>query len=513
MTNLALLIEEAQTRYGDRTAIVAGPRRLSFAEVATRAGQVAHLLASAGVSRGSKVALSCPNVPEFTIAYWAIVKLGAVVVPLNVTLRALEVSYHLNDSDAVAYLVHDDPANPGLVDAARSGFLEASRCTALVAIGARESDGATTWQGETIEGARVEETVACSDDETAVIIYTSGTTGRPKGAELTHGNLRSNAHVAGRVYEIDPERPDTYLLVAPLFHSLGQTCIQNAATEYGCTVAMLPRFDAEAALRLMRDERVTIFAGVPTMFWAMLRALDSVEGTGQIHGQLRVAASGGSALPAEVHKEFHERMGSTILEGYGLSETSPMACSTALGEPVRIGSIGRPVPGVQMGLIAEDWSPIADELDAVGEIVIKGRNVMKGYYGRPEATAEAIRDEWFRTGDLARRDEDGFYYIVGRSKDLIIRGGFNVYPRELEEVLMEHPAVSMAAVIGIPHPSHGQEIKAVVIKRPGFDELSESELGSWAKARLAGYKYPRIVEFRETLPMTATGKILKRALD
>jgi long-chain acyl-CoA synthetase len=276
---------------------------------------------------------------------------------------------------------------------------------------------------------------------------------------------------------------------------------------------MLPRFEAGAALELMESEEITFFAGVPTMYWGLLHALKESGGTvdvAKIRDNLRVAAAGGSALPVEVHKAFEREFGVTILEGYGLSETSPVASFSRYGEPVRVGSIGTPVPGVEMKLIdPESWDEVNP--DAVGEIAIKGHNIMKGYYGRPEATDEAIQDGWFRSGDLGRRDEDGWYYIVDRSKDMIIRGGYNVYPREIEEVLMTHEAVSLAAVIGVPHESHGEEIKAVVILEDGA-EVTEDELVAWGKEQMAAYKYPRIVEFVPNLPMTATGKILKREL-
>jgi len=254
------------------------------------------------------------------------------------------------------------------------------------------------------------------------------------------------------------------------------------------------------------------------MYWGLLGALkeagDSVD-VEKLAANLRVAAAGGSALPVEVHKNFKDRFGVTILEGYGLSETSPVASFSPPDAEPRVGSIGIPIPGVEMKLIdPESWDEVnADDSDpdAVGEIAIKGHNIMKGYYGRPEATDESIRDGWFRSGDLGRRDEDGWYYIVDRSKDMIIRGGYNVYPREIEEVLMTHPAVSLAAVIGVPHESHGEEIKAYVIRNAGA-EVTEDELVAWGKEQMASYKHPRIVEFVDALPMTATGKILKREL-
>jgi long-chain acyl-CoA synthetase len=334
--------------------------------------------------------------------------------------------------------------------------------------------------------------------------------------------MRDNALLGEKQFGADAERPDRFLCVLPLFHSFGQTVIQNGSAAYGGTVVMLPRFEAGPALELIEQEDITFFAGVPTMYWGLLGALKEAQSSAErtvdvarIKKNLRVAAAGGAALPVEVHKAFEREFGVTILEGYGLSETSPVASFSSYGDDVRVGSIGRPVPGVEMKLISQDgWDEVDPEHqdeDAVGEIAIKGHNIMKGYYGRPEATEEAIRDGWFRSGDLGRRDKDGWYYIVDRTKDMIIRGGYNVYPREIEEVLMTHPDVSMAAVIGVPHESHGEEIKAFVILEDGASVTSD-ELVAWGKEQMAGYKYPRSVELVPALPMTATGKILKREL-
>jgi long-chain acyl-CoA synthetase len=355
------------------------------------------------------------------------------------------------------------------------------------------------------------DTVATDEDDTAVILYTSGTTGQPKGAELRHRNMRDNASLGREIWGIDPEHPERFLLVLPLFHSFGQTVIQNGAFAYGGTVVLLPRFEAAPALALMLKEKVTFFGGVPTMYWGLLGALDDTVDVQALAANLRVAVAGGAALPVEVHHQFEERFGVTILEGYGLSETSPVASFSRFGETPRVGSIGTPIPGVEMKLLEGDtWDEVKDP-EGIGEIAIKGHNIMKGYYGRPEATAEVIDDGWFRSGDLGRRDEDGWYYIVDRSKDMIIRGGYNVYPREVEEVLMTHPDVSLVAVIGVPDEAHGEEIKAVVIRTDGAT-VTEGELVAWAKEQMAGYKYPRIVQFVDALPMTATGKILKREL-
>ena len=521
--NLASLLEDSAAAYGDREAVVlvrpdGQTARLTYAQVNGAANQVANLLASRGIQPGDKVALSCPNLPFFPIVYYGILKAGATVVPLNVLLKGREVAYHLADSDAKAYFCFQGTPELPIGQAGFEGFEQTDGCEHFFMITADPAapspiEGTETL-GQGMSGqAPTFDTVATDADDTAVILYTSGTTGQPKGAELMHRNMHSNALTGEALFGADASRPDTYLCVLPLFHSFGQTVIMNGGFAYGGTVVMLPRFEAEPALRTMASEGVTFFAGVPTMYWGLLGALDdSGVDVKQLAANLRVAAAGGSALPVEVHKDFERRFGVTILEGYGLSETSPVSSFSPSGGEVRVGSIGLPIPDVEMKLINPDWSEVDDDPDAVGEIAIKGPNIMKGYHGRPDATAEAIRDGWFRSGDLAKRDADGWYYIVDRSKDMIIRGGYNVYPRELEEVLMEHPAVSLAAVIGVPHESHGEEIKAVVIKAKDHDDVTEDDLVAWGKEQFASYKYPRIVEFRDELPMTATGKILKREL-
>ena len=286
----------------------------------------------------------------------------------------------------------------------------------------------------------------------------------------------------------------------------------NAGFAVAATLVLLPRFDGEQALRLMEKEQVSIFAGVPTMWWGLLGAIQEHQDidVSKIAGNLRKGLSGGASLPVEIIKDVQAKLGVTILEGYGLSETAPVATFSDPFRDPRPGSIGIPIFGVECKLITDDWGTV-EGADEIGEIAIRGHNIMKGYLNRPEATAEVMKDGWFRTGDLARRDEDGFYYIVDRSKDMIIRGGYNVYPREIEEVLMTHPDVSLAAVVGVPHDSHGEEIKAFVIKNPGAG-VTEDELIAWGKEQMASYKYPRLVEFKDALPMTATGKILKREL-
>ena len=507
MTNLSTVLETTARDHPERTAVVLGETRLTYAQVDAAASMVADLLASHGIGRGDRVALTCPNLPYFPIVYFGILKSGATVVPLNVLLKTDEIAYHLRDSESAAYFVFEGTAELPMGRMGGEAFEQVESCEKLFVIGADPATAMPWLAGHATDfpGAPVD------SEDTAVILYTSGTTGQPKGAELRHRNMIDNVLVGEQLFEPDRERPDTYLCALPLFHSYGQTVTQNAAFHFGGTMVMLPRFEPGEAIAAMLREGVTNFAGVPTMYWALLSAVPDEETARAIASNLRIASAGGSALSAEIHRRFEETFGVTILEGYGLSETSPIASFARFGEQPRVGSIGVPIPGVEMRLVDESWQEITDDPEAVGEIVIRGHNVMKGYFNRPEATAEVLRDGWFRTGDLATRDADGYYFIVDRSKDMIIRGGFNVYPREIEELFMTHPAVSLVAVVGVPHPQHGEEIKAFVLPEDDAT-VTADELVEWGKERLAAYKYPRLVEIVSSLPMTATGKILKREL-
>ncbi|MCC3312917.1 long-chain-fatty-acid--CoA ligase [Nocardia africana] len=514
MLNLSVLLEDSARNHPGRDAVVAAGDRLTYAEVDAAANQVANLLVARGIAPGDKVALSCPNVAWFPIIYYGILKAGAAVVPLNILLKDREIAYHLDDSDAKAYFCHDGNPELPIGEYGRDGFEQTPGCRHLFRIDtpAPQHEGTADGLAAQLRTQPAEfATQVREATDTAVILYTSGTTGTPKGAELTHVNMLLNAFTANRQFDSHPTRPDRHLLVLPLFHSFGQTVNMNAGFSVASTLVLAPRFDAAAALALIRTEQITVFAGVPTMYWSLLNALDDTDvDVDAIAGHMRLALSGGAALPVEILTRFRQRFGIDIMEGYGLSETSPMALFGSLEHGPRPGSIGTPVWGVQARLVDEDWNTLTGS-HVVGEIAIRGHNVMKSYYKRPDATAEVMREGWFRTGDLARRDPDGCYHIVDRSKDLIVRGGLNVYPREIEEVLMTHHAVSLAAVVGIPHDSHGEEIKAYIIPAPGTEPI-EGDLIAWAKDQMAAYKYPRHIEFVQTLPMTATGKILKREL-
>ncbi|MGV9294036.1 long-chain-fatty-acid--CoA ligase [Amycolatopsis sp. NPDC003676] len=511
MLNLSVLLEDSARNHPDRTALVLDEKRMTYREVDAAASQVANLLAERGIASGDKVALSCPNRPEFAIVYYGILKAGAIVVPLNVLLKRREIAYHLADAGAVAYFCFEGSAELPIGQEGRQAFddVAAVEHFFLIAAAPETSTAAETLhealagQPETFESAGTEAT------DTAVILYTSGTTGQPKGAELSHGNTMLNVLTLNRILRNRPAG-DSHVVCLPLFHTFGATAQLHAGFSTAATLHLVPRFDAGRVVRLMSEEDITFFAGVPTMWWGLLRELGPDVDVARIVKNLRIGMCGGAPLPVELIKEIDTRLGVRVIEAYGLSETSPLATIGDPGAPPRPGSIGKPVWGVQLKLIKSDWTEVTGPGE-VGEIAVRGHNVMKGYHGRPEATADAIRDGWFRTGDLARRDDDGWYYIVDRAKDMIIRGGYNVYPREIEEVLLTHPAVSLVAVVGVPHDSHGEEVKAFVIPRDGA-EVTPRELVEWSKEQMAGYKYPRLVEIVDSLPTTATGKILKRRL-
>ncbi|HZD10958.1 MAG TPA: long-chain fatty acid--CoA ligase [Candidatus Binatia bacterium] len=515
MLNLAVLLEDSAREAPDHTAVIYNDMKFTYRQVNAAANQVACGLRDLGVEMGDKVALSCPNLPFFPIVYNGILKAGAVVVPLNVLLKPREIAYHLQDSDAKAYICFEGTEQLPMGQMGYAGFQEAPYCEHFIIITANPAaespiEGVRTLGMLMHNQAPTFPTARTQSDDTAVILYTSGTTGKPKGAELSHMNMLMNARISDNMYEVHPGE-DVHLVALPLFHSFGQSVQMNAGFYARAAISLLPRFDPDSALKIMDRDGVTIFAGVPTMYWAMLNYPDADKyDLDKIASNLRLAVSGGSAMPVEVMRGFERRFNVSILEGYGLSETSPVATFNRLDRPSKPGSVGLPIWGVDVRVVDEYDSDVPQ--GELGEIVIRGHNVMKGYYKKPEANEEAFRNDWFHTGDIGRLDEDGYLYIVDRVKDMIIRGGFNVYPREVEEVLMTHPAVSLAAVVGVPNEQYGEEVKAFVVLKEDAVDVSEDELRSWSKENMADYKYPRHVEFRDTLPMNATGKILKRDL-
>jgi long-chain acyl-CoA synthetase len=490
--NLASLLTESAERDGDHVAIKLDDAELTYSALDGASAHVAGLLAEHGVSRGDRVGIMLPNVPYFPVCYYGVLRAGAIVVPMNVLLKRREVAFYLEDSGAkLLFAWH------GFAEDAQSGADDAGAECLIVSPGEFENTvGAAEPQTEVVD---------TEDTDTAVILYTSGTTGTPKGAELTHGNLKRNAEIARSLFSLGADA--VTLGALPLFHSFGQTCGMNATISAGGTLTLIPRFDPGKALEIIGRDQVNIFQGVPTMYGAMLH-YDERERFDT--STLKVCVSGGSALPVELLRGFEDAFGCTVLEGYGLSETSPVASFNHPDRERKPGSIGTPVEGVEMKAVDENGDEVPE--GEVGEIVIRGHNVMKGYWERPDATEDTIKDGWFHTGDMATVDEDGYFFIVDRKKDLIIRGGYNVYPREIEEVLYEHPAVREAAVVGLPHDEYGEEIGAAVALKDGENATPE-ELREFVKEQVAAYKYPRHVWFVEELPKGPTGKILKREIE
>lgn len=503
-----------------------GDKRLTYAQLNAWSNQIANALAASGIRRGDHVALLCPNLPYFPAVYFAILKTGATVVPLNVLLKPREIAYHLRDSDAKAMFCFQGTAELPMAEAARAAIAVVPACKQLIVLAnpmlpaaAGPPDPALDEGFDVVPLERfirgqpsTFETVATKPDDTAVILYTSGTTGQPKGAELTHLNMIMNGMVSAELCagSHDDAGRHATAITLPLFHATAQTAQMLAYLHLGGTLVLLPRFDPAALLAAAAAERITHWVGVPTMYWTLLKyaRAQNIDVT-RAAATLRLAVSGGAPMPVELMTDFEHTFGVRIIEGYGLSETSPVATFNHLDRPSKPGTVGQPLFAVDITIV--DDNDQAVETGQPGEVVIRGHNVMKGYYKQPEATAEAMRNGWFHTGDIGVFDADGYLRIVDRKKDMILRGGFSVYPRELEEVMLTHPAVSLVAVIGVPDERLGEEIKAFVVKKPGAD-ITEEELRAWCQAQFAAYKYPRLIEFRTELPTSATGKILKREL-
>jgi long-chain acyl-CoA synthetase len=493
MANLAQNLLDAAEAEGARTALRMDDASLTYDEFRNAALRVATSLQSRGIAPGDRVGMVLPNVLSFPVVFYGALLAGAVVVPMNPLLKAREIEYFLEDSGA-RLIVALEPSAQAATEAAATVGAQA------VTVGAALPE---ELMGE---APPLSAPVERADGDTAVILYTSGTTGRPKGAELTHAGLGSNARTTTETL-LEGTPDDVIMGCLPLFHVFGLNCSLNAGVLARSCLTLIPRFDGGKALQVIARDKVTIFEGVPTMFSAMLHQPDP---SAHDVSSLRLCISGGSAMPVEVMRSFEETFGCIVLEGYGLSETSPVASFNHPHAERKPGSIGTPIRGVELRLVGDDGADVGS--GEVGEIAIRGENVMKGYWQRPEDTAAAIPDGWFRTGDLARVDEDGYYVIVDRKKEMIIRGGYNVYPREIEEALYEHPAVAEVACIGVAHPDLGEEVAAAVALKPGAT-AEVDELREFARARVAAYKYPRHVWLVDALPKGPTGKILRRAVE
>ena len=493
MSNLALNLVASSARIPDRIAAITDESTMTYAELDAASARLATLLDREGIGAGDRVGMMLPNIAAAPITCYGIWRLGAVVVPMNPLMQGREVQFYLSNTDSKVLI-----GSSGFAGAATEGA---------------DAAGAKLWLVDDAELSRLTVDLAefgdpaeRADSETAVVLHTSGTTGTPKGAELTHGSLGSNQDViVRRLLKLTDE--DVVLACLPLFHVFGMTCAMNAAIAAGAGLSLIARFDPAKAIERIRRDRVTVLAAVPTMYSALLSVADQFSPSAT--ASLRTCVSGGAALPVAVLKAFEKTFRAVILEGYGLSETSPAVTFNHPGAHRRPGSIGTPIEGVQVRLVDSDGVEVAPGTQ--GEIQIKGPNVMKGYWNLSDATDEVIKDGWFSTGDIAIADKDGYYYVVDRKKDLIIRGGYNVYPREVEEALHEHPAVAAAAVIGIPHESLGEEIGAAVVLKVGAS-VEPDEVRQFVKGRVAAYKYPRRIWFVDALPTGPTGKLLRREI-
>jgi long-chain acyl-CoA synthetase len=501
--NLATILTETTLAAPDAPAFRFGGSATTYRQLDEQSGRVAAGLRAQGLRPGEVVALQLPNVPPFLTAYFGALRAGLVVLPLNPLLMAPELEYHLGDSAARLLIgfegMHAEAAKACETLGVPLYLAGVGPAGGSLPEGARpvsELFGALSAESADIEPR--------DPGDTAVLIYTSGTTGKPKGAELTHFQLYMNCTIAGQLFGYHSD--DVTLAVLPFFHVFGLSSVINVAVRYGGCLSIVPRFTPAGVLDALEGDRCTVIGGVPTM----LHALAHQDITGRDLSALRVAVSGGASLPEDIMRTFEGKFGIEVLEGYGMSETAS-SCSFNRPGDTRALSIGKPMWGVTMRVGDAADRPLPPGRENVGEILIRGHNVMKGYLGRPEATAEALRGGWLHSGDLGYMDSDGFYFIVDRAKDLVIRGGYNVYPREIEEVLYAHPDIVEAAVIGKPDERLGEEVVAVVVPRPG-SELSADDVIAYTRERLAAYKYPREIRFMAELPKGPSGKILKSAL-
>jgi long-chain acyl-CoA synthetase len=496
--NLAHLGEENLAKFGEYVALHFEGRDLTNADQARAAGRIAGALRRLGVSPGDRVVVMLPNCPEVTQSYGGIWKAGGVIVPVIFLLGAEEVAHILAHSEAKVVITSSDML--WKVEA-QIGALPTLHHVVLVDGG---GDGRTlSLAAETTSEPDRFETVEREDDDVAVILYTSGTTGRPKGVALSHGNLAANARSAAMLFELD--REDWAVAVLPLSHSYGLT-LMNAANILGSRAVLLRWFNPEEVLRTIQAFRATAMSGVPTMFVYLLNYPEA----GQFDtSSMRVWGSGAAPLPVELVEPFERKFGGKLMEGYGLTEAAPVVSAHRLSGVRKLGSVGPPIPGVQVTI--QDDADRVVPAGELGEVCVKGPNVMLGYYRDAEETARTIRGGWLHTGDVGRLDADGFLYIVERKKDLIIRGGFNIYPREVEEVLYAFPKTAEAAVIGMPDPLMGEDVLAFVVLRDGATATT-AEVMAFCEARLARYKCPKQVRFVGALPKNPIGKILRKEL-
>jgi len=509
-------LELSCIKYEDNVATIFFDQKLTYGQVRDHVRRLATALKGMGVQKGDRVALMLPNCPQMVISYYGVLEAGAVVTNVSPLHVEREIEFELNDSgsETIIYLDLFDSRIQAVKDITPLKRIIATSITDYMETPVDppvQKDANTYFFREVIADSSpdVNDIEINPEEDLAALQYTGGTTGLPKGVMLTHRNLFANTlqcAMWGR--EFLERGKDVFLCVIPFFHSYGQTVAMNNAIFNAGTMLLIPQFEINMMLQAIKKYEPNLFPGVPTIYIAILNHPDALaSGVNKI----KLCNSGSAPLPIEVHRQFSRISGGIFIEGYGLSETSPVTHSNPLLGMKKIGSVGIPFPDTDCKIVDVDTGLTELGINEPGELIIKGPQVMKGYWEKPEETAETLRDGWLFTGDVGTMDEDGYFYIVDRKKDMIIAGGFNIYPREIDEVLFEHPKVQDAVAVGIPDEYRGETVKAYVVLKPG-EECSEQEIIDFCKERLASYKAPRTVEFRAELPKTLVGKVLRREL-
>jgi long-chain acyl-CoA synthetase len=500
-TTLSELVCGVARYDGAKPALIFADQPISYADLDMRIECVANSLALRGILHGDRVALLIPNMPEFVVAYYAVLRCGGIAVPVNALYKAEEIAYILQDSEAKALILYAGFAAQGI-----TGIAKAQLASQSIIIGDAAPEGATSWESLIDASSPARAPARVSPGDIATICYTAGTTGRSKGAMLTHRNLIANCEQMDRTARGGAKNSDRSLLALPLFHVYAMNCVMNYCLRAGATIILVPRFDPLPALEQIQKHRCTYFHGAPPMYvaWVNTPALGDYD-----LSSLCAAFSAAAPLPVQVMNRFRVLTGVEIVEGYGLTEASPVTHSNWAGVVTKAGTVGPPLPGVEVRLVDDGGRDVAP--GAPGEIICRGENITIGYWRNPEATREALRDSWLYTGDIATIDEDGYYRIVDRKKDMINAGGFKVWPREVEEVLFTHPAVREAAVVAIPDPYSGERPMAYIALKEG-QTATEEALITYCKEHLATFKVPCLIKFRDELPKLSTGKVLRRVL-
>jgi long-chain acyl-CoA synthetase len=513
---LFMNLELTCIKYEDNVATIFFDQKLTYRQLRDHVRCLATALRDMGVSKGDRVALMLPNCPQMIIAYYATLEAGGVVTNISPLHVEREIEFELNDSGSETMIYLDlfhsrVQAVKDITPLKRRIVTSITDYMETPADVAAEKEPDMHFFRDVIADStpEVSEVEIDPEQDLAALQYTGGTTGLPKGVMLTHRNLLANVMQCKMwAGEFSEPGKDVYLSVIPFFHSYGQTVAMNTAISNGAAMILIPQFEINMLLQAIQKYQPNFFPGVPTIYIAILNHPDALA-----YGvdKIKLCNSGSAALPLEVHHQFSRMSGGIFCEGYGLSEASPVTHSNPIFGMKKVGSIGIPFPDTEAMIVDVDTGKVEQGINEPGELLIRGPQVMKGYWEKPEETAETLRDGWLYTGDIGTMDEDGFFYIVDRKKDMIIAGGFNIYPREIDEVLFEHPKVQEAVAVGIPDEYRGETVKAYVVLKPG-EEASEEEIIAFCRERLAAYKAPRSVEFRPELPKTLVGKVLRREL-